>query len=185
MDTDGHVIYIKGLSKILGPAYRLASIVSEGSILSRLITSKANHDLGTSMLNQKTVLDFIKSNKISSYIENLNKQLLKRRDSVIYLLKNYAPLGVKWIVPEGGINLWITLPKNFNVEKLLFHSITTKNISFLPGTICFPNEVEFNHLRICFTYLEEDHLENAIINLCKLMGLLYETENNSDYIPVV
>lgn len=185
MDRDGHVIYIKGLSKVLGPAYRLASIVAEGSILSRLITSKANHDLGTSMLNQKTLLDFIQSNKITYYLENLNKQLLKRRDKVINLLKDYAPAGAKWTIPEGGINLWITLCKNFNVEKLLFHSITTKNISFLPGTICYPNEVEFNHLRICFSYLEEDELEKTIIELCTLMKCPDFTENPNDYAPVI
>lgn len=184
MDTDGHVIYIKGISKILGPAYRLAAIVAEGSILSRLITAKANHDLGTSMLNQKTVLEFIKSNKITNYIESLNKKLVKRRDKVINLLKNHAPSDVKWNIPEGGINLWLTLPKNLNVEKLLFHAITTKNISFLPGTVCYPNEVEFNHLRICFTYLE-DELENTIIELCNLMKLLCETEINSDYSPLI
>ena len=185
MDTDGHVIYIKSLSKILGPSYRLASIVAEGSILSRLIASKANHDLGTSVLSQKTIIDFIKLNKITGYIENLNKQLIKRRDKVISLLKNYAPLVVQWTIPEGGINLWITLPKNFNVEKLLFHSITSKNISFLPGTICYPNEVEFNHLRICFAYLDEELLENTIIDLCILIKTLYTSENSNDYVPII
>lgn len=185
MDTDGHVVYIKGLSKILGPAYRLAAIVAEGSILSRLINAKANHDLGTSMLNQKTLLDFIQSNKMNSYLENLNKKLLIRRDKVINLLKNNAPSGVKWTIPEGGINLWITLPKSLNVEKLLYHSVTTKNISFLPGTICYPNEVEFNHLRICFTYLDEEHIENIIVELCNLMKLLNSDEKGSCYVPVV
>ncbi|MBL4934277.1 PLP-dependent aminotransferase family protein [Clostridium sp. YIM B02515] len=185
MDTDGHVVYIKGLSKILGPAYRLAAIVAEGSILSRLINAKANHDLGTSMLNQKTLLDFIKSNKMNSYLDNLNKKLLRRRDKVINLLKHNAPSGVNWTIPEGGINLWITLPKSLNVEKLLYHSVTTKNISFLPGTICYPNEVEFNHLRICFTYLDEEHIENIIIELCNLMKLLNSDEKGSCYVPVI
>lgn len=58
------------------------------------------------------------------------------------------------------------------------------DISFLPGTVCYPNEVEFNYLRICFTYLKED-LENTIIELCKLMELLNTTENSSDYIPII
>jgi len=185
LDTDGHVIYIKSLSKILGPSYRLASIVSEGSILSRLVASKANHDLGTSALSQKIIIDFIKSNKITGYIKNINKELLKRRDKVISLLKNYGLLGVKWTMPEGGINLWITLPNNFNVEKLLFHSITSKNISFLPGNVCYPNEIEFNHLRICFAYLDEEYLEYTIIELCKLIETLYTTENNNDYVPII
>ncbi|ACA45297.1 PLP-dependent aminotransferase family protein [Clostridium botulinum] len=185
MDTDGHVVYIKSLSKILGPSYRLAVIISESSILSRLIAAKANHDLGTSVLIQKTIINFIQSNKITYYIESLNKQLVKRRDKVISLLKSHAPSGMKWAIPEGGINIWVTLPKNFNVEKLLSYSITTKNISFLPGTICYPNEVEFNNLRICFTYLDEEFIEDTIIELCNLIKLLYTTKNITDYRPII
>ena len=185
MDTDGHVIYIKSVSKILGPAYRVAAIVSEGSVLSRLVASKANHDLGTSVLSQKMITGFIASNRITDYIKKLNKELIKRRDKALSLLKIYAPSGVTFTIPEGGINLWITLPKNFNVEKLLFQAITTKNISFLPGTICYPNEVEFNHFRICFSYLEEEHLEHTIIELCKLIEILYTAENSNDYVPII
>lgn len=185
MDTTSHVIYIKGLNKILGPTYRLAAVVSEGTILSRLIAAKANHDLGTSILSQKIVLDFIKTNEITNYVQKLNKNLVKRRDTVIRLLKANTPLGATWTIPEGGINIWITLPKNFDVEKLLFHSITTKNISFLPGTICYPNEVEFNKLRICFAYLEEEYLENTIIELCSLMRDLQKEEESKSYMPIV
>lgn len=72
---------------------------------------------------------------------------------------------------------------NYNVEKLLYHCITTQNISFLPGTVCYPNEVEFNHLRICFSYLDEEYLENTIIELCKSIKFLSSTENNNDFIP--
>ncbi len=185
MDTTGHVIYIKSINKILGPTYRLAAVISEGSLLSRLIAAKANHDLGTSILSQKIVLDFIRTNKITNYVQNLNKDMIKRRNTVIRLLKANTPSGTTWTIPEGGINIWITLPQKFDVEKLLFHSITTKNISFLPGTICYPNEVEFNKLRICFAYLDQEYLENTIIELCKLMKDLSNEEGSKNYIPIV
>ena len=185
MDTTGHVIYIKSINKILGPTYGLAAVISEGSLLSRLIAAKANYDLGTSILGQKVVLDFIRTNKITNYVQKLNKDLIKRRNTVINLLKANTPLGTTWTIPEGGINIWITLPQKFNVEKLLFHSITTKDISFLPGTICYPNEVEFNKLRVCFAYLDEEYLENTIIELCKLMKGLSNEEGSKNYIPIV
>lgn len=67
----------------------------------------------------------------------------------------------------------------------MIKSITTKNISFLPGTICYPNEVEFNKLRICFAYLEEEYLENTIIELCSLMKELQSEEESRSYMPIV
>lgn len=186
MDSSGHVVYIKSISKIIGPAYRLAVVAAEGSILSKLIASKANHDLGTAILPQKMLLNFLKVENISNYLEQLNMNLLKRRDKVISILKKHSPKGTLWTVPEGGINIWITLPKHFHVEKLLYSSITTKNVSFLPGTICYPNDVEFNNLRICFSYLDEEHLEKAVIELCIIMNNMAEhNSNNNDHIPIV
>lgn len=185
MDTTGHVIYIKSMKKILGPTYRIAAVVAEGSLISRLIAAKANHDLGTSILSQKIILDFMRTNEITNYVAKLNKELVKRRDTVIKLLKANTPKGTTWTVPDGGINIWITLPEKINVEKLLFHSINSKSISFLPGTICYPNEVEFNQLRICFAFLEEEYLEDKILELCELMKKLADEEENKNYIPIV
>lgn len=185
MDDSGHVIYIKSMKKILGPMYRLASVVAEGSFISRLIAAKANHDLGTSILSQKIILDFMRRNEITSYIARVNKELVKRRDTVIKLLKTNTPKGTTWTMPEGGINIWVTLPQNVNVENLLFHSIKSKNISFLPGTVCYPNEVSFNTLRICFAYIDEEYLEITIKELCKLMKELSSIEDNKNYIPIV
>lgn len=185
LDTDGHVVYLKSVSKFLGPSYRLAAIIAEGPILSSLIAAKANNDLGSSVLSQKILVDFMKSNKIENYLGKLNKQLIKRRDQVISLLKAHAPADVTWAVPEGGINLWIGLPPYANVEKLLFHAFTEKNITFLPGTICYPNEVEFNHFRICFAYLDEELLESTIIDLCKIIENLSAVKVSNDYLPVI
>ena len=185
MDTDGHVIYLKSISKIFGPAYRIAAIVAEGSVFLRLVAAKANQDLGTAMVCQKMITPFFESNKADSYFYKLNKQLLKRRNKVLDLLKKHAPKGVTWNVPEGGINLWLTLPKTMNSETLLFHSITTKSLSFLPGTICFPNEIEYNHLRICFSYLDDENLENTVLDLCKVISAEYTTDKPSDYIPIM
>lgn len=185
MDKTGHVIYIKSMKKILGPTNRLAAVVAEGSLISRLIAAKANHDLGTSILSQKIILDFMRTNEITRYVAKLNKELVKRRDTVIKILKANTPKGTTWTMPEGGINIWITLPENINVEKLLFHSINSEKISFLPGTICYPNEVNFNTLRICFAYIDEEYLEITIKKLCKLMRELSDLEDNKNYIPIV
>ncbi|NFI40998.1 hypothetical protein FDA58_00440 [Clostridium botulinum] len=53
MDTDGHVIYIKGFSKFLSPGCRIDVLTASGSIVNRLIATKCNSDLGSSLLTQK------------------------------------------------------------------------------------------------------------------------------------
>ena len=56
MDTDGHVIYIKGFSKFLSPGCRIGILTASGSILNRLIAAKCNSDLGSPLLTQKALL---------------------------------------------------------------------------------------------------------------------------------
>lgn len=56
MDQDGHVIYLKGLSKILAPGCRIGILAASGSIFKRLIAAKANTDLESPLLTQKAII---------------------------------------------------------------------------------------------------------------------------------
>lgn len=185
LDQSGHVILLKSFSKIIGPAYRTSALIADGCILSRLIAAKGNIDLGTPLLTQKMILDFFISGNILKYIKELNAKLLNRRNMVLGLLRKNAPPTVKWTVPEGGINIWITLPKHIHTDKLLLTSASSKKIYFLPGTIFYPNDPESNHLRISFSYLEEADLKKSVIELCKLIGDFIDTQTDVAYTPIV
>jgi DNA-binding transcriptional MocR family regulator len=61
LDKDGHVIYLKGLSKILAPGCRIGILAASGSIFKRLLAAKANTDLGSPLHTQKAIIPFITS----------------------------------------------------------------------------------------------------------------------------
>jgi DNA-binding transcriptional MocR family regulator len=56
MDHFGNVIYLKGLSKTLAPGCRIGVLAASGSIFNRLLAAKANTDLGSPLLTQKSIL---------------------------------------------------------------------------------------------------------------------------------
>ena len=173
LDNSGHVIYLKGFSKALAPSCRIGIAVSNGSVHQRLLRSKSCTDLGSPLLTQKALVPFLSSNRMNTHLEKLRIALEIRRDTVIALLKKYAPDGVKWIVPKGGLNIWLTLPGRGNTDELLFKALQS-NISFLPSSSCYPNEPQYNHMRISFSYLETPKLEHAVIELCKVMELYFQ-----------
>jgi len=43
-----------------------------------------------------------------------------------------------------------------------------QNVLFLPGSSCFSEELEKNHLRISFSFLSEDILEEGIVKFCEI-----------------
>jgi DNA-binding transcriptional MocR family regulator len=75
-----------------------------------------------------------------------------------------------WSSPEGGLNIWMTLPEHVDTDTLLVKALQ-EGVSFLPGSAFYPNEPETWHLRICFTSTDEKTLEEG---LQKLYGVLNE-----------
>ncbi|WP_259455665.1 PLP-dependent aminotransferase family protein [Bacillus sp. PK3_68] len=168
LDTSGHVIYLKGFSKALAPSCRIGVMVSNGTVHQRLLTAKSCTDLGSPLLTQKALIPFLSSNRMNTHLEKLRIALELRRDQTIALLEKHAPEGVTWIIPKGGLNIWVSLPGSGNTDELLLKA-QQSNLSFLPSSACYPSEPQYNHLRISYSYLENQQLEQGIIELCMVM----------------
>ncbi|WHM23649.1 PLP-dependent aminotransferase family protein [Bacillus subtilis] len=168
LDTKGNVIYLKGLSKTLIPGCRIGLLTADGTIFNRLVSSKMNADLGSPLLTQKALYPLFQSKRMEDHIKKLRTALKIRRDLVIKLLKKHMPEGVEWIEPKGGLNIWISIPEKWDTKQLLLEC-QKKNLSFLPGFVCFSGEPETNHLRLSFSYLNDNVLETGIIELCRIL----------------
>ncbi|UOQ84629.1 PLP-dependent aminotransferase family protein [Gracilibacillus salinarum] len=168
LDKEGHVIYLKGLSKVLAPGCRIGILAASGSIFKRLLAAKANADLGSPLLTQKAITPFITSKRMIDHLKKLRTALRIRRDLVLEILSQHAPEGVTWFIPKGGLNVWITLPSWINTDHLLLEA-KKEQITFLPGSACYPTEQENHHLRISFSYMNEQQLEQGVTTICNIL----------------
>ncbi|NQX44546.1 PLP-dependent aminotransferase family protein [Paenibacillus tritici] len=160
MDTAGHVVYMKSFSKVLAPGCRIACVAAEGNILSRLIAAKSASDLGSPLLTQRAVLPFIER-KYEDYAAKLRIALRMRQEAAAKLLKQYAPAGVTWRLPEGGLNLWLQLPDSPAIDKL--HALAEQEgISFLPGDVCYAGDMPSRHIRLCYSQLTQEGMERGL-----------------------
>ena len=169
-DRNSRVIYIKGVSKILGAGYRVAALVASEDIVGALEKAKACADLGTPLLTQRLVSEILKSPLIDKHIEKIEKFIQKRIKLTVNLLKKNLNSEVKYSSPKGGFNVWITLPKEINTANLLFEEAYNNGIVFLPGAICHPINPKHNEIRISVSYLSEEDYEIAIEKLCKIIN---------------
>ncbi|ULT57404.1 PLP-dependent aminotransferase family protein [Neobacillus drentensis] len=182
MDQFGHVIYLRGLSKTIAPSCRIGILTASGSIFNRLLAAKANADLGSPLLTQKAILPLINSKRMVDHTKKLRTALRIRRDLVLELLTNHAPEGVSWLIPEGGLNLWINLPSSIDSHYLLLEA-KKRQITFLPGSACYPAGQENNHLRVSYSYINEELLTHGITTLCNILHATIPSENISDNKP--
>jgi 2-aminoadipate transaminase len=128
--------------------------IKEGGILN---TPKWNQDMCTAFLDDM----------------DLEKHLTKCRDYYrekleIFLrtMERHFPseTGVKWTHPEGGLFLWVSVPKNLDTDELFFDAIEHK-VAFVPGALFYGENPERNHMRINFSYVAKDELEEAVKRL--------------------
>ncbi|ARU63695.1 hypothetical protein CBW65_23730 [Tumebacillus avium] len=185
LEADGHVIHLSGFSKTIGPGCRIACLLAKGTVLKRLVGAKSTVDLGSPLLTQRAVLAYLRSKHAKTFQKKLSQALLPKLDAVLATLQEYAPPGVRWTVPLGGVNIWITLPEQLRAEELLAAS-RTQGITFLLGSACYPGEPEFNHLRISFANAKKEELHRAVRTLCEtISSLLQQPRGNRGQEPVL
>ncbi|APB77320.1 MocR-like pyridoxine biosynthesis transcription factor PdxR [Paenibacillus polymyxa] len=182
MDEYGHVIYLKGLSKILAPGCRIGVLSASGSIFKRVLAAKANADLGTPLVTQKILLPFLEPSIVESHMQNLRTTLKIRRDLALEILSERCPKEVSWMVPQGGLNLWLSLPE-WVQSHLVLAEANKKGISFLPGSSCFSVEHENHHIRLSFSFVSQELLREGITTLCEILAGIILSRKNSHSSP--
>jgi DNA-binding transcriptional MocR family regulator len=169
-DKSDRVIYLKGISKILGAGYRVCAFLASENIISAMTRAKACADLGTALLPQRVVSEILKGPLIDNHIKKIEKFIKKRIHFTAQFFCDHLDSKVKYNIPKGGFNFWIILPEEVNTANILFEDAYNKGITFLPGAICYPSDLHHNEIRISITYLNDKDYEDALIELCKIIN---------------
>lgn len=119
MDTDGRVIYVASLSKVLAPGMRLGFIVAHPAFIRRareLRRTMLNHP---PLNNQRTAAFFLSLGHYDALMMRMARVFQERRTALRDALNFYRSVSIK-ISPEvGGTTYWVRLPEDFNVEYLV------------------------------------------------------------------
>jgi 2-aminoadipate transaminase len=75
---------------------------------------------------------------------------------------------VTWNRPEGGMFIWVSLPKHIDTMKLLEASVA-QNVAFVPGGPFFANEAQHNTLRLSFVTVPPAKIDEGVARLADLI----------------
>ncbi len=134
MDTNGNVLYISSLSKIVASGLRIGWVIGPPQVIQRLADAKQQVDFGHSVFPQWVAHEFLRSEYFSTHIGMLRKQLKQRRDKITSSIKELLDDQVEYFTPEGGIHLWCKLKSPVNEYSLLEASMKN-GVAFVPGSI--------------------------------------------------
>ncbi|NYE59290.1 2-aminoadipate transaminase [Duganella sp. 1224] len=168
MNPDG-VIYMGSFSKVLTPGIRLGYVVAPLPLARRLELAKQAADLHTSQLTQMVVHQVVKDGFLEQHIPKIRALYGDQCQVMLDAMAQHFPAGVEWTKPEGGMFIWVTLPKHINAMQLLDEAIAQK-VAFVPGAPFYANEAATNTLRLSFVTVPPERIRHGIEVLGKLIA---------------
>ena len=166
MDVNGNVLYISSLTKIVASGLRIGWIIGPTPVIERLSDAKQQIDFGHASFTQWIANDFLESENFHSHIENLNKQLEKRRDQIITSLIFYLKDKVDFSIPQGGIHIWCRIKKEINEMQLLEESIS-RGVIYVPG---YTMGSKKGFVRFTFARENEELIHEGIKRFAEALG---------------
>jgi DNA-binding transcriptional MocR family regulator len=97
-----------------------------------------------------------------------SRALYRRKgERTLAALERSLPEGTRWTRPEGGFFSWLTLPGVDAVE--LAQRAVEHRVAFVPGTLFFPDGRGGDALRLSFSLVDEEQIDEGIARLGSLL----------------
>jgi 2-aminoadipate transaminase len=170
MNPDG-VIYMGSFSKVLTPGIRLGYVCAPLPLVRRLELAKQAADLHTAQLTQMVVHDVVKDGFLDQHIPTIRELYGNQCQVMLDAMDRDFPKACSWTRPEGGMFIWVTLPKHVDAMQLLDQAIAAK-VAFVPGAPFYANEPATNTLRLSFVTVPPERIREGIAILGKLIAAM-------------
>jgi len=175
LDPGGYVIYMGTFSKMLMPGLRVGYLVTNGPVYDRLLAWKRITDLATSNLIQRALEAYITVGRYEAHLHRARRTYRMRRDAMIAALRHYLPPESSWSTPQGGLFLWLRLPEGLSIKELYPVALEEK-VDFAPGSLFYPDEKSYDHIRLNFVVQNPEVTEEGIRRLGIAMERCIKTQ---------
>lgn len=170
LDTKGQVIFLGSFSKILSPGIRLGWMVAGDKHIKAINLVKERCDIHTSSLDQAIVARYLEAYSLDEHIRHLRTVYQERRDCMCAMIDKHLPQ-CSYTLPQGGLFLWITLPKDIDALAL-FEKATDSGVAFVPGHPFYTKKNNYEHIRLNFSGVTPEEIQEGIIRLAKAFQCL-------------
>jgi DNA-binding transcriptional MocR family regulator len=159
-DPDGHVVYLRSLTKSTAPGLRVAAIAARGAAGARLRAARVVDDFFVGGPMQEAALDVVSSPAFRRHRRRVAGVLGERRTLLAAALRRHVP-GAHFDVPAGGLNLWLGLPEGVD-DVALAAAAARAGVVVSPGRPWFPAEAPGPFLRLSFAGTPAADLERGV-----------------------
>ena len=166
-DAEGCVVYSMSFSKALAPALRLGALVASPELLPDLAGAKHSGDLVCSPLLQRALATYLRQGRFAAHLQQVRALYRTRRDAVLAALDTLPP-GCAWTHPDGGLNVWVTLPDGVNERDFCVAAIE-RGVGVAPGSAFFAQPRRGAHMRLSYGAQPPESIARGVATLGELL----------------
>jgi 2-aminoadipate transaminase len=162
LDQEGWVIRVGTFSKILAPGVRMGWACARPEVIARLAHFKAEGSSGPFLT--RVVARYCADGRLEAHIQDLIALYRRKRDVMLDAIAREFPAGIDVLRPEGGFFIWCKLPPGMSARTLLERA-QAQGATFLPGTRCFADGQGDDAIRLAFSFLPSEQIEEGIARI--------------------
>jgi DNA-binding transcriptional MocR family regulator len=167
-DRDGHVVYVRSLTKSAAPGLRVAAIGARGAAGARLRGARIVDDFFVSGPLQEAALEIVSSPAWRRHRRRLRAELRARRDALVDALRRHLPELAPSSVPAGGLHLWIALADGTD-DVAVAVAAAAEGVVVFPGRPWFPAEPPGPFLRLTYAAAPPDAMDEGVKRLARVL----------------
>lgn len=169
LDRHGGTVLLRSFSKISFPGLRVGWALGPKPLIDRLRQAKEACDLHSDQLSQAVLLEFAESGKLEAHRARVLAAGREQRESILKACADYLPAGSFFTKPEGGMNVWVRLPRPLDAAELLPRA-QREGVAYLPGRYFAVSRQDPGALRLSFAGLTADQIRNGLAILGRVFS---------------
>src|SRR5258708_1075167 len=147
---------------------RIGYIIATRERVDRLVAAKQADDLCSPPLLQRALALFIQHGWLAAHMRRVIPRYRERRDALMTAMARYFPSELRWTTPQGGFCSWVTLPPGASPIALSLAGVE-RGVAFAPGDVFFAGPAPHPYIRLSFSSLPPELIDEAI----QVLGQLF------------
>lgn len=162
------VIQAGTTSKTLFPGVRLGWAIAPPEVAARLVSAKQTTDQCAGAFGQRVFEEFQRRGWIDEQVTRSRALYERKCTRLLAALERSLPEGARWTTPRGGFFSWLTLP-GVDTSELAKRAVEQR-VGIVPGSLFFPDGDGAESVRLSFSLVDEEQIDEGIERLGALAG---------------
>lgn len=173
LDVDGRVLRFDSFSKIVCSGLRIGCLTGPPPFLQAITVHMQTSCLCPSMLSQVLILELLTNwgdEGFKKHVSDICQFYKERRDAMIRALETHLTGICEWIVPEGGIFVWLKVLHLSDTSAMLIERGAKGDIVLVPGREFMVDSTKPSpYMRAAYSCATPEEMMKGMENLAKLI----------------